>query len=52
MKTYTKNEFERHFFPKAYEKKTLKEMTPREFGEYLAEETIKKYRKEIRSAIK
>ena len=36
------NEFERHFFPRAYEKKLIEKMTPEELGKYRAEETIKK----------
>ena len=43
------NEFERHFFPRAYEKKLIEKMTPEQLGEYWAGKTLKNTRKMLQN---
>ena len=41
-------DFERIYLPKHYKQRLIDEMTPEEYGDYLANETIKKIRKELK----
>jgi len=34
------DEFEKHYFPKEYERKMIEQMTPKELGRYLAQQTL------------
>jgi len=48
MKEFTTfEEFEKHYFPKDYERKKIEKMTLREYGEYLAEKALENIKKSL-----
>lgn len=36
----TMGEFEKHYFPKDYERKMIEKINPKELGKYLAQKTL------------